>query len=212
MSTTITLNATRREERGKNAMNRLRAAGMVPVTVYGGADEASSTSVVKREFAALLRHHGRNKIITLNVDGVPTTVKIAELQLDPIRGTLIHADLIRISMTEKTTFTVAIRITGEADGVKNFGGVLDVVTHDLEIECLPGDLPESIEVDVTSLRIGDHIDVSDLKLGDKIDILADGDTVIATVVAPRGEEESVSSAESPAEPEVIKKGKSEEAE
>ncbi|MBK6796303.1 MAG: 50S ribosomal protein L25 [Acidobacteria bacterium] len=210
MSANIVLDAKSRVERGKNAMNRLRADGLVPVTVYGGSESAVSTSIVKREFTALLRHYGRNKIIYLNIDGVVNPVKIAELQIDPIKSTLIHADLVRIFMNDITTFNVPIKIIGEPEGVKHFSGVLDVVTHELEIECLPGDLPDSIVVDVTPLNIGDHFDVSDIKLDEKVKIMLDPSTVIATVVSPRAEEEAASSAEAPAEPEVIKKGKTEE--
>jgi len=206
----ILLKATKRDERGKNAMKRMRAAGLVPVTVYGGGKEAASSSIVKREFAALVRAHGRNKIISLDLDGAVTPVKVAELQLDPIKGSLMHIDLVRISMTEKTSFEVSVHLTGESEGVKMNGGVLDHVMHTLTIRCLPGDLPGEITVDVTTLGIGTHISVKDLHLDDKIEILNDPDTVICTVAAPRAAEEPSESAESSAEPEVIKKGKSEE--
>jgi large subunit ribosomal protein L25 len=205
----ISLSAQPRSERGKNASRRLRAAGLVPVTVYGGGEEAASTTTVKREFAALLRAHGRNMIFMLNVDGAATPVKIAEMQLDPIKGTLVHADLMRISLTEKSKFEVPIRIVGEPEGVKLSGGVLDVVNHSLEVRCLPGDLPAEIEADVSALGIGDHLSVKDLRLGDLVEVLDDPDTVIATVVAPRAEEPSAAP-DAAAEPEVIKKGKTEE--
>jgi large subunit ribosomal protein L25 len=209
---TILLVAKRREERGKNATRRLRAQGLVPVTVYGGGEDAASTTIVKREFTALLRTHGRNKIFTLNYDGSTTPVKIADLQVDPIKGTLIHADLMRISLTEKTTFELTIRIVGESDGVKTHGGIMDVVTHSLEIRCLPTDLPDGIEVDVTSLGVGDHISVKDLQVSDKIEVLSDPDKVVVTIGAPRVEEEVVPVEAPTAEPEVIKKGKTEEEE
>lgn len=208
IDTNLSINAKVREERGKNASRRLRAAGLVPVTIYGGGQEATSTTVVKREFTALLRNHGRNQIFTINVDGVPTTVKIADMQLDPIKSVLIHADLMRISMTEKSKFSVTIKIVGESEGIKLNGGVLDVVSHELEIRCLPGDLPSVIEADISALNIGDHLSVKDLKLSDKIEVLDDPDSVIATIVAPRVEETPV--VETTAEPEVIKKGKIEE--
>jgi large subunit ribosomal protein L25 len=209
---TILLVAKRREERGKNATRRLRAQGLVPVTVYGGGEDAASTTIVKREFTALLRTHGRNKIFTLNFDGSTTPVKIADLQVDPIKGTLIHADLMRISLTEKTTFELTIKIVGESDGVKTHGGIMDVVTHSLEIRCLPTDLPDGIEVDVTSLGVGDHISVKDLQVSDKIEVLSDPDKVVVTIGAPRVEEEVVPVEAPTAEPEVIKKGKTEEEE
>ncbi len=207
-TTTITLDATTRQETGKNVARRLRAAGQVPATLYG-ADEAPVTStVVKRELAALIRRHGRSKIITLNLDGQSIPVKIASLQLDPVREVVIHADFMRVRMNEQAKFSVPLRVHGEPDGVKNADGILDVVLHNLEIRCLPGDLPEAIDVDVTSLGLGSHLSVSDLKLGDKIEVLTDADSVIATCISPRGEE--AATGEGPAEPEVIKKGKTEE--
>jgi large subunit ribosomal protein L25 len=209
----ISLEAKPRNERGKNASRRQRAQGLVPVTVYGGGKETASASIVKREFAALLRGHGRNVIFTLNVDGAATPVKIADMQVDPVKGTLIHMDLMRISLTEKSKFEVTIKTVGESEGVKSLGAILEVVTHSLEVRCLPRDLPSIIEVDVTPLGIGDKFKVGDLKLDGKVEILDDPETVIATVVAPRAEEPAPEAApEAAAEPEVIKKGKAEEAE
>ena len=207
----ISLEAKPRNERGKNASRRQRAEGLVPITVYGGGKETASASIVKREFAALLRGHGRNVIFTLDVDGSATPVKIADMQVDPVKGTLIHMDLMRISLTEKSKFEAPIKIVGEAQGVKTDGGVLEVVTHELGVRCLPGDLPASIDVDVTPLGIGDKIKVGDLKFDGNVEILDDPETVIATVVAPRAEEPAPEAAEGAAEPEVIKKGKGEEA-
>src|SRR5262245_13837822 len=160
--TSVTLEATRREDKGKNASRRLRAQGLIPVTIYGGGIDAASSVIAKREFAALLRNYGRNKVFTLQFDGTTTPVKIAALQLDPIKGSLIHADLMRISLTEKTTFELPIKTVGEAEGVKTFEGTLDLVTKTLDVRCLPTDLPEVIEVDVTSLGIGDHLYVKGL--------------------------------------------------
>src|SRR5262245_7886957 len=209
----ISLEAKPRNERGKNASRRQRAEGLLPVTVYGGGKETASANIVKREFAALLRAHGRNVIFTLKVDGAATPVKVAEMQIDPVKGTLIHMDLMRISLTEKSKFEVSIRTVGESEGIKSLGGILEMVTHSLEIRCLPGDLPSIVEVDITPLGIGDKFKVGDLKLDSKVEILDDPETVIATVVAPRVEEPAPEVApEAAAEPEVIKKGKAEEAE
>jgi large subunit ribosomal protein L25 len=210
LNNNLSLSAKTRDDRGKNASRRLRAAGLIPVTVYGGGQDAASTTIVKREFTALLRAHGRNMIFTLDVDGAATPVKIADMQLDPVKGTLVHADLMRISMTEKSKFDVPIRIAGEPEGVKLGGGILDVVNHSLEIRCLPGDLPSEIVADVSQLGLGDHLSVKDLSISDQIEVLDDPDTVIATVVAPRAEEPVEVTAEAGAEPEVIKKGKTEE--
>jgi large subunit ribosomal protein L25 len=208
----ISLEARSRPERGKNEVRRLRARGLIPVTVYGGGTETASAGILKSEFSALLRAHGRNKIFTLNYDGASTPVKIQELQLDPIKGSLIHADLMRISLTEKSNFEVAIKIIGESEGVKLLGGIVDVVTHSLEVRCLPRDLPDGIEVDISALSIGDHLNVKDLKLSDRIEVLTDAEKVVVTVVAPRVEEVAEPVVEATAEPEVIKKGKADEEE
>ena len=208
----IALDARSRPERGKNETRRLRARGLVPVTVYGGGTETASAGILKHEFSALLRTYGRNKIFTLNYDGTSTPVKIQELQIDPIKGHLIHADLMRISLTEKSNFELTIKIVGESEGVKMLGGIVDVVTHSLEVRCLPRDLPDSILVDISSLSIGDHLNVKDLNLSDRIEVLTDGEKVVVTIVAPRVEEEAEPVAETAAEPEVIKKGKAEEEE
>lgn len=207
----LLLNVQTRDGRGKNATRRLRADGLVPVTVYGGGGEPISGAVNKRELAALLRSYGRNKIFNLNFDGAASSVKIAEMQLDPIKGTLLHLDLMRISLTEKSEFEVTIKIVGEPEGVRTSGGLLDIPTHSLKVRCLPTDLPDVIEVDVSKLNIGGHINVKDLQLGDKVEIRTSGDVTIATVVAPVAEEVAAPVEEgATAEPEVIKKGKAEE--
>ncbi len=213
LDTKISLVAKPRDDRGKNASRRQRAEGLVPITVYGGGKESAAATIVKREFAALMRSHGRNMIFTLTVDGAATPVKIADMQLDPVRGTLIHLDLMRISLTEKSKFEVPVKIVGESSGVKNSSGVLDIPRHSLEIRCLPMDVPTAIEVDVTNLEIGDNFKVGDLRLDSKIELLEDPETVIATVGAPRVEEPVPEVAVEPStEPEVIKKGKTEEQE
>lgn len=203
----LSLNAQARTERGKNAARRLRAKGEIPLTVYGGGDPASGT-VNKRELGAFLRANGRNKIFNLNLDGAATAVKISEMQLDPIKGVLIHLDLMRISMTEKSEFELPIKIVGESEGVKLFGGILDFPTHSIRVRCLPGDLPEIIEVDVSKLGLGGHIEVRDLQLGDAIEIRTRPEQTLVTCVAPGAEEAPAEAAK--AEPEVIKKGKGEE--
>lgn len=203
----LSLNAQARTERGKNAARRLRAKGEIPLTVYGGGTPASAT-VNKRELGAFLRANGRNKIFNLNLDGAATAVKISEMQLDPIKGVLIHLDLMRISMTEKSEFDVPVKIVGESEGVKLGGGILDFPTHSIRVRCLPADLPEIIEVDVTKLGLGGHIEVKDLQLGDAIEVRTRAEQTIVTCVAPGAEEAPAEAAK--AEPEVIKKGKGEE--
>jgi large subunit ribosomal protein L25 len=207
--TSISLNAQPREERGKNAAGRLRRSGLIPVTVYGDGQEAIAASVIKRELGTFVRAHGRHGIFTLHLNGAASTVKIAEMQLDPIKGNVWHLDLQRISLTERSEFEITLKIVGEADGVKTFGGILEVVNHAIQVRCLPGDLPDHIDVDVTNLGVGQNLRVADLKLdADKFQLVSDAEAVIVTVVAPREEEAPAEAA--PAEPEVIKKGKTEE--
>ncbi len=207
--TTILLNAQPRTERGKGPAGRMRRNGLIPVTVYGDGQGAVAASIIKKELGTFVRAHGRHGIFTLHLDGSTSTVKIAHMQLDPIKGHVWHLDLQRISLTERSEFEVALKIVGEAEAVKMATGVLDVVSHAIKVRCLPGDLPEHIEVDVTPLGLGQNLRVSDLKLdADKFQIVTDADAVIATVVAPR-EEEAVAEV-TVAEPEVIKKGKVEE--
>lgn len=206
--TSISLNAQLRTEKGKGAAGRLRRNGLIPVTVYGGGQDAVSASIVKRELGTFVRAHGRHGIFTLNLEGAAATVKISEMQLDPIKGGVRHLDLQRISLTERSEFEVALKIVGEADGVRNSGGILDVVSHAIRLRCLPKDLLDHLDVDVTPLGLGQNVRVGDLQLdADKYQVVTDAETVIVTVVAPR--EEAVV-AETPAEPEVIKKGKTEE--
>jgi large subunit ribosomal protein L25 len=209
IDTSILLNAQPRAERGKGAAGRMRRSGLIPVTVYGDGQAAVAASITKKELGTFVRAHGRHGIFTLHLDGGTATVKIAAMQLDPIKGGVWHLDLQRISLTERSEFEVALKIVGEAEGVKTFGGILDVVSHAIRLRCLPGDLPEHLDVDVTPLGLGQNLRVSDLKLDpDRFQVVTDADAVIATVVAPR-EEEAVAEAVV-AEPEVIKKGKVEE--
>ncbi len=207
----VSLTAQAREDAGSGSSKRLRREGLVPMTIYGGKTDTASGSVSRRELAAILRKSGRNAIFTLDLAGAATPVKIADLQLHPVKGNLIHVDFMRISLTEKTEFEVQIEIVGEPEGVRLHGAILDQPTHSLEIRCLPTDVPKSIEVDVTALGVGDHLRVSDLKVDRaKIEVLADPDLVIVTVATPRIVEEEAPVLEEPAEPEVIKKGKTDE--
>lgn len=207
----ISLDAQARPVSGKETARKLRRAGLVPVTLYGGGGEAASGSVSRREFSAIIRKQGRNSIFNLNLEGNATPVKVADLQLHPVRGTLMHLDLMRISLTEKTEFEVRVEPTGEAQGVRLDGGILDQPTHTLKIRCLPTDVPQEIEIDVTGLNVGDHFRVSDLQIDrEKIEVLADDEQVLATVVAQRAEEVVADAGDEPVEPEVIKKGKTDE--
>jgi large subunit ribosomal protein L25 len=152
---------------------------------------------------------GHNTIFAVSVDGgEQSTVMVKDYQLDPVRGNIIHADFYEIAMDQLLKLTVDVEMVGEAEGVKIGGGIMDVVTRSLEVECLPSDIPESIQVNVSHLKINDYIRVKNLPVDPKVRILSDAEVVIVTIVPPVKEEvpEVVVAAE-PAEPEVIRKGK-----
>lgn len=222
----LTINATSREGVGKGPTRRLRMQGMIPVAVYGEGSQPVAVAVSAKDIANILRSDtGHNTIFKLAVPGAsgaePATVIIKDWQVDPVRGRLLHADLLRLSMTTVTRVRVRIETMGEPIGVKMEGGILELQMRELDVECLPGDIPEDIEVDVSGLNIGDHVTVADLVFDrDKIKIFVDPHQIVAGVLAPRMIEEVVPAAApvegevaaeaTGAEPEVIKKGKTEE--
>ncbi|MFL6213079.1 MAG: 50S ribosomal protein L25 [Blastocatellia bacterium] len=219
MITDITINADARGAAGKSDSRRLRAQGMIPAAIYGGGDEAVAVAINAKEIANILRSDtGHNTIfkVALPNGGEPATVIIKDWQVDPVKGRLLHADLLRLSLTETTTVSVAVEVVGEPIGVKLEGGILDLQLRSVEVECLPGDIPESLTLDVAGLHLGDHASISDLVYDrTKVKVLADENQVIAGVLAPRlaevaaptaGEAEAAATSE----PEVIKKGKTEE--
>ena len=215
MISDITLEASRRERLGKNASRALRRMGRVPVSLYGGDDHSAlALSVDRGKLLDIFRSaSGRNTIFTLKLNGDSTPVIVKDWQAEPIKGTLLHADLLRIDLSKPTRVKVAVKLLGEAYGVKTEGGLLDFVTYDVEVECLPANIHESLEVDITTLKIGDHCSAKDLRLPEGVTLLADPDRVIVGVLAPRLEEEpapaAVAATGETAEPEVIKKGKAE---
>jgi large subunit ribosomal protein L25 len=201
--------ADKRVEFGKNASRRLRATGRIPGVVYGRNFETVSVAVdPKRITEVLASESGRNTIFSLRFGGRSTDVLIKDYLLDPLKGTLLHADFQHVSMDELMDFRVPVEISGSPVGVKS-GGVLDLVLRDIEVECLPGDVPDEIVVRVDDLDIGDAIRVSELKVeSDKVKILTDPDLVVLTVVPPRAEEELVEEEEEAvAEPEVVRRGR-----
>ncbi|MEN3334484.1 MAG: large subunit ribosomal protein [Blastocatellia bacterium] len=218
MITDITLNANTRSGAGKSDARRLRAQGMIPAAVYGGGDEAFAIAVNAKEIANILRSDtGHNPIfkVALPGGGEPATVIIKAWQVDPVKGRLLHADLLRLSLTETTVVSVAIEVVGEPIGVKLEGGILDLQMRAIDVECLPGDIPESLTLDVVNLHLGDHATVADLVyVRTKVKLLVDDHQVIAGVLAPRLAEVAaptvIEGEPTAAEPEVIKKGKTEE--
>ncbi|HEX3281221.1 MAG TPA: 50S ribosomal protein L25 [Pyrinomonadaceae bacterium] len=212
----ITVRATAREGRGKNDSRRARAAGMVPVTIYGGEGGTVAALAPLRDLAAILRSEsGRNTIFTLDIEGVGSSeVMFHERQVDPIKGRLIHADFTRLVKGQKIEVTVPLHLIGEPIGVRDEQGVLEQIIRELEIRCEPREIPDVINVDVSNLGVHDVIHISEIQIDERIEILTPADTVIATVGIVKEEPVAAPAveAEGPAEPEVIGKGKKEDEE
>ena len=219
-----TLEAVRREGRGKNEANRLRASGRIPGVVYGTASKGNAPEgvAVAVDPKALLKilhsDSGANTLITLTLDGGQSRVMVKEYQLDPMTHHLLHADFYQLAMDKAITVTVPVLVRGESKGVKVQGGLLDFVTRDIQVQCLPTDIPEHIDVDVSELMLHQSIRVRDLPGSPKWKAISEGDTMLVHIVMPKVEEEpaaataEAATAAAPAEPEVIKKGKTEEKE
>ena len=216
MAEIFNVEAEARETFGKNAARRLRHSGRVPAVVYGGGGPSVSLTVDPKGIGRILRSKaGHNAIFTLQIpDKAPARVMLRDWQWEPLRGDLMHVDMVRIARDEKLRVRVPVRITGEPQGVKSQGGVLVVVLREVEVECLPDDIPEHITVDVTDLVIGRQLRVADLPVAASVKVLAEPGRVVAHVVAPKAEAapvaEVVEVAPTPAEPELIRKRKAEE--
>jgi large subunit ribosomal protein L25 len=214
----IVVAAESRTENGKNANRRLRTRGLIPGVVYGAKKDAVPVAVSPKEIGAILRSaSGENTLFDLDLGGNRRKVILKEFQVEPVKGRLLHADFYEVALDKPIEVSVHLELKGTPVGVKVQGGILDFVTRELEVECLPTDIPARVEVDVSHLELGKHLRVSELKLPEKVKILTDPEVVIAHVVAPRAEEAPVAAEEAPvegatAEPEVIKKGKTAEGE
>ncbi len=211
--------AESRSETGKNVNRRLRSRGLIPGVVYGTGKGAVAVAVSPREIGAILRSaSGENTLFDLDLGGARRKVILKEFQREPLRGQLLHADFYEVALDKVLAIKVHIELSGVPVGVKLQGGIVDFVTRELELECLPADIPEKIAVDISHLELGKHLRVSDLKLGDKVKVMDELDLVIAHVVLPRAEvvAETAAVEAAPeagaAEPEVIKKGKTDKAE
>jgi large subunit ribosomal protein L25 len=209
----ITVDAEVRESRGKNEARRLRAKGSMPAVLYGGEAGASPISVSPKELTKILNSKtGHNTIFNLGVKGESTPVMIIDWQYDPIKDTLLHVDLKRIDLTKRITVKVPVITQGDPKGVKLQGGIQDVVTREIEVECLPDEIPEQFIVNVSELMIGQSIRAADIPLEGSIKLISVPDAVITHVISIKAEETPAADAAagSSSEPEVIKKGKKEE--
>jgi large subunit ribosomal protein L25 len=217
-----TLQAEKRETRGKNEARRLRASGRIPAVLYGAEKGKAVEIAVDPKVLSRILHSesGVNTLIGLQLDGGDTRVLVKEYQLDPIDHKLLHADFYQVAMDKTLTLTVPIVLKGEARGVKQQGGIVDFVNREIEIEVLPGDIPENIVIDVSELLMNQGLRVRDIQTeGVKWKPLSDADMMIVHVVPPKAEEpeptaEAAAAAvpAAPAEPAVIKKGKIEKEE
>lgn len=216
----FTVEAKTRETRGKNEARRSRLEGQIPAVLYGGKDGAIAVAVSAKQVTGILRSEsGHNTIFTVKVAGhKDVQAMVKDWQVDPVKGHLLHVDLFRVAMDVRMHVKVPVHFFGEPQGVKLQGGIFEIVTREVEIECLPADIPSEFRMDVTPLMIGKHLRAADLPFdAQKIKLLTDPERVVAHVVALRAEEE-VAAPEAavvgtepvaPAEPEVIKKGKKE---
>jgi large subunit ribosomal protein L25 len=209
------LEAQKREPGTKNSARRVRAGGKIPAVIYGAGKDAAPVAVDPRQVLRILHSEsGHNTIFDLALDSDRVKAMIVDWQFEPIKGTLLHVDLQRIAMDKKLTVTVPVILKGEAQGVKTEGGILEQLLREIEIECLPADIPKNIEVDISHLVFGVEVRVKDLPHSEKLKFLTDENQMIAHITTVKEEvvatpEAAAEAAAAPAEPEVIKKGKQE---
>ena len=196
---------------GKGPARQARRDGLIPGVMYGHGDAPVSLAIDRKEFElAVKSQRGSNVIVALKLDkAAEQTAILREIQRDPVSHDILHIDFHHISLTEKVQVEVTVHLVGLADGVKNHGGILEHITRTIEVECLPTDIPPSIDADISHLGIGDSVHVRELTVPN-VTILTDGDVTIATVVPPTVLSETPAAAPAAGEPEVIAKGKTEE--
>src|SRR5205809_2769308 len=216
------LEATARDTIGKNEARRTRRDGKVPAVLYGGdGNRATSIAVDPRALLRILHSEsGLNTLTSLKLAGAgDARVLVKDFQLDPITHQMLHADFYRVAMDKVLQVTIPVTVHGEPKGVKQQGGILEFIRREIEVECLPADIPENVEVDVSELMLHQGIRVRDLTVDPKWTPKSDPDMMLVHVIMPKAEEVAAPAAEAaaaapvvPAEPEVIKKGKKEETE
>jgi large subunit ribosomal protein L25 len=220
-----TLEATPRDTFGKNEARRTRREGKVPAVVYGATTdtsgrEALAIAVDPKALSRILHSDsGANTLIELRLPGTKAArVLVKDYQLDPVTHQVLHADFYRVAMDRAIRVTIPVVVKGEPRGVKQQGGVLEFVRREIEIECLPGDIPENVEVDVSELMVHQGVRVRELRIDPKWKAVSDPDMMLVHVILPKAEEAAptaevaAAAPAAPAEPEVIKKGKKEETE
>ena len=208
-----TLQASKRSDTGKSVARALRREGKIPGVIYGHNREPEAVTIDAVALGRTLQGASSSSVLDVVIDdAAPVKALVREIQRDPVRpSSIIHVDLYEVQADETVVVDIPVHLTGTPDGVRNFGGVLDLVLHSLEIEVLPGDIPERLELDVTSLGVGDSLHVSDVNIPNAT-ILNDPELAICSVVAPRVEEAAAAPEEAApsGEPELIRKPRAED--
>ena len=213
MAKQLKLSAQTRSVAGRSAVNKIKAQGLVPAVIYGGHDKPMNLSLNKREISNLLAHAtSEHVLVDLEIaDGPQKSSRLAliqEVQHHPLRRDVLHVDFHAVRADEKLHAEIPVEPFGEPSGVKNFGGILEIALHSLEVECLPKDLPDLIRIDVSALNVGEAIHVKDIQMPEGVSLRADGDLTVVRVAAPKVEVEPVAVvAAAAAGPEVIKEKK-----
>jgi large subunit ribosomal protein L25 len=216
----LTIKCERRDAFGKNASRRFRREGKIPAVLYGKNEPSTHLVLQKKDIFGILRSEsGENTIFKASFDSDATDAMIKEFQIDPVTAEILHIDLIQIAMDKAIRVSVPIVVAGEAVGVKTEGGFVDLITREVEVECLPGDIPEHIEVDIGDLHLHQSVKVEDNSSPQGVEIISDPQTLVVLIEAPTKEEEVLPEVEEEEEvevmaegeqPEVIKKEKEEE--
>ena len=216
-----TLEATARDTFGKNEARRTRREGRVPAVLYGGDGKGATPIAVAPKALLKILHSesGQNTLISLKLAGAgDTRVLVKDFQIDPITHEVLHADFYRIAMDRVLEVTIPVTVHGEPKGVKQQGGILEFIRREIVIECLPADIPEHIDVDVSELMLHQGVRVRDIATNPKWKAVTEGEAMLVHVIMPKAEEvaapadAAAAATATPAEPEVIKKGKKEEGE
>jgi large subunit ribosomal protein L25 len=208
----MTIQVERRERTGKGGSRESRRKGMIPGVVYGGGKDSVPIQLDRKTFVEMMKKSGSENpifLLKLSDSGHERHAILRDLQRDPVSRMVIHLDFQRIEMTQKVHVTVTVELVGTAVGVKTEGGLVEFTTRELKIECLPGDIPKHIEVDISGLHVGQHIEAGAVTLPQGVTLFDDPEKVIVTLGHVRTEETTAEGDR--AEPEVIKRGKTEEA-
>ncbi len=219
MAESIKITAKKRTTQGSREARRLRRAGVLPASVSSAETGPESIELDHHEFKMLLSHHGRDNLLAdLKIDRhKPTKVLLKEVQYHPVSGNMLHADFVAVSMTQKMRVSIPVRLVGDCAGVLQEGGTMEQNMREMEVECLPGEIVDAIEVDVTALAVGQSIHVEDVQIPEELSLLTSADLVVAHVRHPIVEDEETpedgageEGADGGAEPELIREKKEEE--